>query len=456
MKRLGLRTRVMIAFTAAMALVLLGLGLFISARYEAQLNDAIDQGLRSRAGEVEALIRDSPRGLHSSARSLLIESEETFAVVLKRDGTVLDETPQLQGDPVLSAAERASASGALHIYERAQLPGIEGGGRFLATPVTVDGRHLIAVVGASLGDRRDALAGLRRVLLLGGVIALVLTTLAGFLAITAALRPVEAMRRKAADIAEGGHGQELPVPPGSDALARLGTTLNAMLARLTQAIERERRFVDDASHELRTPLALHKTELELAQRYGSSEAELRSSIASATEEVDRLIGLSESLLLVARSGGEAMHLDRSECESHELLAGVARRFEARAGNEGRTISVEPGSIAFSADRLRVEQALTALVDNALRHGGGTVTLRAERTDDAAVLHVIDGGRGFETEFLPRAFERFSTSDEARTSGGTGLGLAIVDAIAGAHGGCTGAANLAGGGADVWIGLPASA
>ena len=75
------------------------------------------------------------------------------------------------------------------------------------------------------------------------------------------------MRRRAAEISASEPGERLPVPEAGDELTRLGETLNAMLGRLEAALERERRFVDDASHELRTPLALHKTELELALRY---------------------------------------------------------------------------------------------------------------------------------------------------------------------------------------------
>ena len=91
----------------------------------------------------------------------------------------------------------------------------------------------------------------------------------------AALRPVDEMRRRAAEISGVRAGARLPVPEADDELRRLGETLNAMLGRLEEALERERRFVDDASHELRTPLALHKIELELALLHAPDEDELR-------------------------------------------------------------------------------------------------------------------------------------------------------------------------------------
>jgi len=105
------------------------------------------------------------------------------------------------------------------------------------------------------------------------------------------------------------------------------------------------------------------------------------------------------------------------------------------------------------DRLRLEQALTGLVDNALRHGAGEVRLWAEETEGEFVLHVADEGAGFPGDFIAHAFERFARADAARGRGGAGLGLAIVDTIARAHGGRAAARNLPDGGADVSISLP---
>jgi two-component system, OmpR family, sensor kinase len=109
----------------------------------------------------------------------------------------------------------------------------------------------------------------------------------------------------------------------------------------------------------------------------------------------------------------------------------------------------------AADTERLEQALTNMVSNALVHGEGPVEVVARTANGAVELHVLDRGRGFDADFLPEAFERFSRADPARSRGGAGLGLAIVQAVAEAHGGCAGAVNRDGGGADVWVSLPAS-
>jgi signal transduction histidine kinase len=106
-------------------------------------------------------------------------------------------------------------------------------------------------------------------------------------------------------------------------------------------------------------------------------------------------------------------------------------------------------LVFVGDRLRLEQAVGNLVDNALRHGGGIVRLAAKTSDGWIELHVLDEGKGFEPAFREHAFERFSRGDEARARDGSGLGLAIVETVARAHGGTA----RIGTGADVWIALP---
>ena len=136
-----------------------------------------------------------------------------------------------------------------------------------------------------------------------------------------------------------------------------------------------------------------------------------------------------------------------------MLARVAGRFQTRARAEGRPLESDPSpGVELVADPARVEQALANLVDNALTYGEGTVALSATRVNGNVELHVCDEGSGFPPEFLPRAFERFTRADEARTRGGSGLGLAIAAAVAGAHGGTASARNIEGG-ADVWIALP---
>jgi signal transduction histidine kinase len=326
--------------------------------------------------------------------------------------------------------------------------------RVLAQPVNAQGQRLVVVVGTSLEPRAEALLDLRRQLLVGGPIALVLASLAGYLLAAAALRPVERMSERAATISAASAGRRLPVPKADDEIARLGRRLNEMLARLEGALERERALVSNASHELRTPLSLMKTEIELALAEPESAPALAAALRSAAEETDRLSQLTDDLLLLARADSGELPIRRTDFAVGELLGTIATRYQRRALDAGRTIEiVSPRGVAVRGDRRRLEQALANLVENSLRHGAGAVRLEAAEQRGALELRVGDNGAGFPPEFVPHAFERFSRANGSRETAGVGLGLAIVAAIVHAHGGTATALNHSAGGAEVTLRLP---
>jgi len=453
LSRVPLRLKLTLAFAGVMALVLAALGGFVYLRSASDLNASLDKGLRTRADDVAALVREADSGLTEAMSTGLREENESFAQVLDASGEVVDATPPLGRRPLLDDDQRRRAALEPLTFERDDV--FEPGDpvRLLATPVLAKDRRLVVVVGSSLDDSEEALENLLALFLVGGPVALALASLAGYGVAAAALRPVEAMRRRAAEIGEAEPGRRLPVPAADDEIARLGDTLNAMLARLQAAFERERTFVSDASHELRTPLAILKTELELALRAGRSPEELRKALQSAAEETDRLAQLAEDLLVIARSDQGRLPIRTSSVMLADLLESVRVRFASRA--EGRTITVDvPGELQVRADPLRLEQALGNLMDNALRYGEGEVRIEAESTGDRVILRVHDEGEGFPADFAATAFERFTRADTARTRGGSGLGLAIVHAIAEAHGGRAAAGAPTEGGAEVSVELPA--
>jgi heavy metal sensor kinase len=439
-----IRLRLTLAFAVAMAVVLAATGLFLYLRLGVALDRTIDQSLRERASDVAALVRQGD--------SRLAERGASLAQILDLRGSVVDSTRELDG-PLFTEAEIARAEEAsIEIPSRA-VPGSDEPARLLATPVDTQRGRVVVVVGASLEERGEALGSLLLALLIGGPLALLLSSFAGYGLAAAALRPVESMRREAGSVSVAAPGRRLPLPPARDETRRLAQTLNGMLDRLESALERERRFVSDASHELRTPLAALRTELELALRHERTPKELEDAVRSAAEETDRLSQLAEDLLVLARSETGELPVRRERVAAGELVTRVQRRYERRAAAAHRPleIQVEDG-LELSVDRLRAEQALGNLVENALRHGRGRIRLQAHRRDSRVELHVRDEGPGFAQEFIAHAFERFSRSDQARSGAGAGLGLAIVDVIARAQGGTAHAANRDGG-ADVWLELP---
>ena len=439
MNRLPLRVKLTLPFALGMALLVAAMGLFVYFRVGNSLPHSVDQNLTSQLGEVAHHAQDGEPMVDEDQRG-----EPTIAQVMLADGSVTNSSsaalpPLLHGTPLQAALRQPT--------KRTQrVPGLSGEWRLATMPLTVHGKPAVLVVGQSLAGREDTLHDLVREFLVAGPILVLLAILGGYLLAAAALRPVEAMRRRAAAISAATPGRRLPVPAAKDELSSLAVTLNEMLARLEAAFEHERRFVADASHELRTPLALLRTELEVALRRPRSREELEAALRSAAEETERLVRLAEDLLLIARADDGALPIRRERLNASDLLERVRGRFAARAHSLGRELTVSPsGEIVVDADPTRIEQALGNLVDNALHHGGGAVTLSARRENGKVELHVTDEGAGIPDAFAARAFDRFSRADEARSERGTGLGLSIVDLIARAHGG---AAHIDG--ADVWL------
>jgi two-component system, OmpR family, sensor kinase len=434
--RLPIRIRLTLVLAVVMALVLAALGAFLYVRLGSSLDERIADELESRSAAVATLVR---AGEAAGVEPSVLRSEEGLVQVIRADGTGVFPS----GDAVLSDEE-------LEAVRRASLTVDRGGFRLRADPVG----DSVVVVGELLEDRDEALAALLTQLLVALPLALLASSIIGYLVAGAALRPVEEMRVEAEAISASEPERRLPLPAARDEIHRLGVTLNEMLDRLGSALERERAFVADASHELRTPLALLKAELELATRQPRTTDELERALHSAADETDRLVRLSGDLLLVARADREWLALRPTRVRTADLLAEVSRRFDVPAGATGREIAVEASpELVFEGDADRLAQALGNMVDNALSHGGGSILLRAHARDGVVELHVMDEGGGFPPEFVARVFERFSRADAARSDGGTGLGLAIVEAIARAHGGAAYAQNLDGGGADVWLSLP---
>jgi two-component system, OmpR family, sensor kinase len=436
-----------------MALLLSATGVFVYLRFGAELDSTIDSGLRSRAVDVAALVKEADSGLRERGRGHLVGRSESFAEVLAPSGRVLDSTLSIGRHVLLRPAELRRAELGPVLLDRGPLPGLQSESRLLALPVRARGRQVVVVVGTSTEPRSESQADLLQLLLLAGPIALILSSLAAYGVATAALRPVEAMRARAAEVSTAEPGQRLPVPPTHDEIARLGVTLNEMLERLGEALAHERRFVADASHELRTPLAVLKAELEIALSRERTPGELRAALASGAEETDRLVQLSEDLLTLAQTDRGRLQVKLAPTDVGAVIDGVARRFSRRAERGGGLkVSVEPG-LTVAGDQLRLEQALGNLLDNALRYGSGPVSLSAVRREGSVELRVSDRGPGLSEDFVPRAFERFSRAEAGKRDGGSGLGLSIVASIARAHDGEAHLANREGGGAEAWLVLP---
>ncbi|HEX2025452.1 MAG TPA: HAMP domain-containing protein, partial [Actinomycetota bacterium] len=264
---MGLRTRLALVTAGLMAVVLAAAGAFLYLRLRADLLATVDAGLRSRA---ETLLGE---GAEVGGVGGLVEPDDAFAQVLDADGDVVESSAGLVRAPLLEANDIAGLDGPTMFDRVARTVEEPVPARLLAVPA---GDGPVLVVGASLDDQQEALTRLAVLLAVGGPVVLVLAGAIGWWVAGAALRPVDRMRAEAAAISSSEPGRRLPVPATGDELARLGETLNAMLDRLEQALNRERGLVDEASHELRTPLANLRAEIDVGLRRARTPEELEA------------------------------------------------------------------------------------------------------------------------------------------------------------------------------------
>ncbi|MHA6621052.1 sensor histidine kinase [Pseudonocardia sp. DLS-67] len=290
--------------------------------------------------------------------------------------------------------------------------------------VTADGAMLVQAR-ASLNPAADALETLRSVLLPGIPALLLLVAALTWLAVGRALAPVSAIRRELADITATDLHRRVPVPQTRDEVRLLAETTNRTLDRLELAVGRHRRFVADAAHELRSPLAVLRTRLEIAPP--------QPLAAEALADVERIQHLTTDLLLLAR-------LDAGEPPEHvEVDLGQVAAEEATLARPRTDVRVDlriDAGIVVRGAAEHLRRLVANLVDNAVRHAAGVVTVRLRERDGDAVLEVEDDGPGIPADRHEAVFDRFARLDEARArdAGGSGLGLAIARDIAVHHGG----------------------
>jgi len=225
--------------------------------------------------------------------------------------------------------------------------------------------------------------------------------------------------------ARGGRAWRLPVPDARDEVQRLAVTLNDMLDRIEAGRRRQRAFVADAAHELRSPLTSLRTQIEIAQHLGEP-----AEAADLLPDVQRLSRLVDDLLVLARADEGDPGLRRTE---RVELAALAREL---AGRYERVAVVPSGPHETLGDPVALDRVLGNLVDNAVRHTRTGVTVRVARDGPDVLVTVTDDGPGIPAADRERVFDRFTRLDDARDrdGGGTGLGLAIVHDLVRLHGG----------------------
>jgi len=422
--------RLVVGFSAAMIVVLACVGAFVFWRVQVALDNGLNEDLTTHTGELRrAALRLPPA---AALRSLGDEGRESQ--LLGADGAVLASGAAIQAGRALLTPSQAHQATRRELETRRGNLFIKDGEhlRILAVPVHGVGAAAVAASAVRLDHRDEALRELFAALVIANLIALAVASFVGYRFAHAALDPVERYRAQAEEIAAGAAGVRLDVPDGpEDELTRLGTTLNTMVDALERSVERQQQFIDDASHELRTPLTALSAEIDVALRKPRTTQEYEATLLRLKADATNLLSLAETLLTLGALGSTTPNAD--DIPASALVDDAALRARAQLGDACRQVDVDVvDGIVIRANEQLLARALGNIVDNAVRHGNGDITISARlAADRVAVVTVHDEGE-MNADFLAHAAERFRRDEASRTGTGAGLGLSLVDAIAVAH------------------------
>lgn len=305
--------------------------------------------------------------------------------------------------------------------------------------------------------------GMQIALVVGMIMALLLALLGSWVAAHQVTTPLQAIRNSARRISEGDFGEKIKVESRAAEFQDLAMSLNRMsdsfrrqideLQRLTQL---QNEFIGNVGHEVRNPIFAVSGYLE-ALGSGTLSAELRKRYAEkGLINLHRLQNLFNDLIEIARLEYREDLIKTSVFDLQELLEEVSEMLKPKAVHKGLRLEVENQHLHVDADRNRIRQVITNLIDNAITYTDeGTIRCRFRRRLEKVRVEIIDTGRGIPEEHLERIFERFYRvdPDRSRRSGGTGLGLSIVHQILHAHGEQIHVESTAGRGTRFWFELP---
>jgi heavy metal sensor kinase len=460
----SIRVRLTAWYLIMLAIGLGGFGVGSWFAMRASAFHAIDEELKDRIRGIQNFMEVqiaslSPREIRDEFRehSVLGPGGDLFQVC-NDAGEWLYRSASLENNQV--PIRRPNELGDAPKYENLIVQGLPV--RFASVRITVNGSAYTVQVAVPLHEFNEALERFRLVLWLSVPLVLALATVGGYCISRRALKPVDQIAATADSISIQNLSARLQEPGTGDELQRLSETLNRMLTRLNDSVQRMSQFTADASHELRAPVALIRTTAELAVGGGRSNQEYHEDMSHILAEAERTSRLIDSLLLLARAdSGE----DGFQMEPADLTVSIREGVDqARSLAKDRQVSLEahfssdPIVVSGDADALR--RLVFILVDNAVKYSpsGSAVSVFAKASDAQAICTVSDSGIGISQDDLKHIFDRFWRADKVRSRGmgGAGLGLSIALWITDRHRGALEAQSELGKGTTFTLRLPLSA
>ena len=296
------------------------------------------------------------------------------------------------------------------------------------------------VVGRDVGELKQFNDLIRRALISAVLIALVLGLGGGWLMSRNFLKRVDAITDASHTIMAGDFSRRMPVSGTNDELDRLANSLNQMLDQIERLMIGMKEVTSNVAHDLKTPLTRMRARVELALRSDNAD-DYRAALHQTISESESLLHTFDALLSIARTESGQSREMITHFDAQDLVTDVGDLFAPTVEEAGGTLTVStaPG-LHVVADKQLLAQALSNLVDNALKYGvtdarpTPEISISGHRQDDTVVFTVADRGPGIAEADRARVLDRFVRLEESRTKPGNGLGLSLVAGIMRLHNG----------------------
>lgn len=280
---------------------------------------------------------------------------------------------------------------------------------------------------------------LAEMFLIGSVVVILWSFWLGNRAGKRLVEPIAKMNETVREISINNLSERIEVSGVKDELKDLAITFNEMMDKIQTSVEKQNQFVSDASHELRTPISVVKGYVDLLDRWGKEEVQVRDeAILAIKQESDHMKQLIEKLLFLARGDRQAQKIEKQTFAISELMEEIYRETKMIDQDHEIILAENEEGLHVYADRGMLKEAVRIFVENSLKYtpAGGRIFLSCFRWEDKVQVSIQDTGIGIRKEEIRKIFDRFYRSDESRSkkSGGTGLGLAIAKWIIDSHDG----------------------
>ncbi|MDG2334350.1 MAG: HAMP domain-containing sensor histidine kinase [Myxococcota bacterium] len=429
-----IRNRLWLA-SVALALTVTGIALLIIAWWSAEFaRDDLDEELYAEAVElIEGPLREGPEALEIEIRRRIFEADSLGHVYLYAESrqtmiagswpTWPEDLEQAQAFQTLAIEEMLSPRSGLARQVR------------IAVRTLPSGRHL--AVGQDMTEHLRLGEGLKGAALLAFGLSLALAMAGGLLVSRGLLTRVEGMGSVVAGILKGRRDSRVPLKTPPDEFDLLASHFNHLLDENQSLLQRMRDVTDEVAHDLRTPLARMRARIEAQQTFAGEPEQYDELLHELRDELDRVLETFNALLHIAKIETGRVQEEMVSVDASALVEDACELYEPAAEEAGLTLRsrVDPG-VQIHGNRHLLAQALTNLIENALKYAGrGVVSLllREDKEQGRVRLSVSDQGPGIPEAEHERVIQRFTRLESARSRPGAGLGLAFVSAVSELHG-----------------------